>query len=269
MNFIEAIRKTTESIRDWAKGKFIASPVSAKVGQALVVQGVDEKGVPTSWESKDFPESTVKTVNGMEPDENGNIEVQAGVQSDWNQNDPEAADYVKNRTHWVERLFEPIVWDGNTEGLESVDLGPMLTGEAGVLFYKIRDTGILYDDLIGSSIATTADGETIVDTVNSESDDYNLGFAYLAKYGTMKYHEDNVAEYFCCGLILSVLTENEFQLPVGLYCWQNGDTVGGAPHHIEISNEIVVKLPAKFIPNTFATVEQVETLITGAIGGSY
>ena len=35
-------------------------------------------------------------------------------QSDWNQNDPEAADYVKNRTHWVERS-EIFVVDEQTQ----------------------------------------------------------------------------------------------------------------------------------------------------------
>ena len=65
----------------------------------------------------------VKTVNGVEPDENGNIEVEVGsgeqVSPDWNQNDPTQPDYVKNRTHWVEGSGATIEWDGNTEGLES------------------------------------------------------------------------------------------------------------------------------------------------------
>lgn len=39
----------------------------------------------------------VKTVNGVEPDENGNIKLQSGVQPDWNQNDETAPDYVRNR----------------------------------------------------------------------------------------------------------------------------------------------------------------------------
>lgn len=51
----------------------------------------------------------VKTVNGVEPDENGNVEITipegggTSVQADLAQNDPTQADYVKNRTHWVER----------------------------------------------------------------------------------------------------------------------------------------------------------------------
>lgn len=39
----------------------------------------------------------ITSVNGILPDENGNVEVQAGVQPDWNQNDSTAADYIKNR----------------------------------------------------------------------------------------------------------------------------------------------------------------------------
>lgn len=42
----------------------------------------------------------VQSVNGKAPDENGNVEIVAGVQSDWSQNDPAALDYVKNRTHY-------------------------------------------------------------------------------------------------------------------------------------------------------------------------
>ena len=51
----------------------------------------------------------IKTVNGVAPDENGNVQITipggggASVQADLSQNDPTQADYVKNRTHWVER----------------------------------------------------------------------------------------------------------------------------------------------------------------------
>ena len=61
----------------------------------------------------------VKTVNGVEPDENGNIEVEAGgsveqVQPDWNQNDSTQPDYVKNRTHWVEGIDEELLAETTT-----------------------------------------------------------------------------------------------------------------------------------------------------------
>lgn len=46
----------------------------------------------------------VKTVNGVGPDEDGNIvvEVPELAKPDWNQNDTNAPDYVKNRTHYIE-----------------------------------------------------------------------------------------------------------------------------------------------------------------------
>lgn len=51
----------------------------------------------------------VKSVNGIEPDENGNINIEIpeidvdslAIKPDWNQNDENESDYIKNRTHWV------------------------------------------------------------------------------------------------------------------------------------------------------------------------
>lgn len=60
----------------------------------------------TRWRGRD---GGIQTVNGIEPDENGNVEIVAGTQPDWNQNDPDALDYVKNRTHWEERSFAEIL----------------------------------------------------------------------------------------------------------------------------------------------------------------
>ena len=44
---------------------------SAEVGQALTVKEIDENGKPISWEAGKF----IKTVNGKEPDGNGNIKI--------------------------------------------------------------------------------------------------------------------------------------------------------------------------------------------------
>ena len=40
--------------------------------------------------------TSVQTVNGVKPDESGNVRIEVGG-ADWNQNDPKAPDYVKNR----------------------------------------------------------------------------------------------------------------------------------------------------------------------------
>lgn len=59
---------------------------------------------------REMSDRAVKTVNGAEPDESGNVEITAGVQPDWNQNDETALDYVKNRPGgYTEVVFgEPI-----------------------------------------------------------------------------------------------------------------------------------------------------------------
>lgn len=43
------------------------------------------------------------------------------TQGDWQQSDPAAKDYIKNRTHYETDAFE-VTWDGNSEGRESIYL---------------------------------------------------------------------------------------------------------------------------------------------------
>ncbi len=86
----------------------------------------------------------IKTVNGQKPDENGNVEVVAGAQSDWNQNDPAANDYVKGRTHYEDRrmLIPPLTATAYTHDtlgamwvVEDVKL-PLTVGEMYTVIYN-------------------------------------------------------------------------------------------------------------------------------------
>lgn len=74
-----------------------------------------------------------------------------GVQPNWNQNDPTAADYVKNRTHYDEQTV--IEWDGDTTGL---------VGANGVL-YKVSDVIPAKSDVLGGTI-TLSNGSAITIT---------------------------------------------------------------------------------------------------------
>lgn len=78
-----------------------------------------------------------------------------GAQPDLSQNDPTAADYVKNRTHYVEKAFKDITWDGDTEGL---DAG--LTTQPNMNWYKVSDQIPTAADLLGA-ILHRFDGEII------------------------------------------------------------------------------------------------------------
>ena len=74
-----------------------------------------------------------------------------GVQPDWNQNDPTAADYIKNRTHYDEQTV--IEWDGDTTGL---------VGANGEL-YKVSDVIPAKSDVLGGTI-TLSNGSAITIT---------------------------------------------------------------------------------------------------------
>lgn len=96
-------------------------------------------------------ENFVKTVNGIAPDEEGNVQIEVGgsgggsVQADWNQNNANASDYVKNRTHWVEQ-----------------SLG-LLLEEQSVTANDYDNTAILDDQMQDCRITN---GDKVVVTVN-------------------------------------------------------------------------------------------------------
>lgn len=77
-----------------------------------------------------------------------------GAQPNLSQNNPEAADYVKGRTHWKEEItvHEPlnITWDGNVEGLLSIS----------GIFYKVSDL-VLTDEQIMSATVRFSNGSTL------------------------------------------------------------------------------------------------------------
>lgn len=74
---------------------------------------------------------------------------QSGVQPDLSQNDPEAADYVKNRTHWIENAFEPIY--ANFEETE-FDSSNTIADVGFGTFYKITDTILTREQLESATI---------------------------------------------------------------------------------------------------------------------
>ena len=172
--------------------------VIKKISDLEMLEGLTSTSnviVEEGGEAKLFPAAnigSVKTVNGIEPDENGNIEVEipdveipeinypvtsvngqtgdvvievssgSSVQADMAQNDPEQPDYVKNRTHWVEGSGATIEWDGNTEGRDSFEID-------GAIFYKVSDKVASYDDLIGGEFSLTEQQELFNGTL-SEGD---------------------------------------------------------------------------------------------------
>lgn len=79
-----------------------------------------------------------------------------GVQPDWDQNDPTAADYIKNRTHYDEQTV--IEWDGDTTGKISVSNA----------FFRVSELTPTAANLLGGRLLWEREGfettDCIIDT---------------------------------------------------------------------------------------------------------
>lgn len=97
----------------------------------------------------------IKTVNGQEPDENGNVEVTVGVQSDMYETDPESMAFVRNNPLETVETEVPLVitWDGDLTGKETSS-----SSENGY-YAKISDIIISnIEDIINSKIVLSIFG---------------------------------------------------------------------------------------------------------------
>lgn len=116
----------------------------------------------------------------------------ASVQPDWNQNNPTAPDYVKNRTHWKETILD-ITWDGNTEGL------PYVTGAeedgAATRFYRVSSETPNADDFVNCTLTyyfETSEGESGEEAwTTSEDDVAQMGSVIVAGDGALVALEAN------------------------------------------------------------------------------
>lgn len=147
---------------------------------------------------------------------------------DWNENDPNSTAYVKNRTHWVERGYEPIIWDGNTEGRDFVDLTALGAGPV----YKISDRLLTVEELI-NSMCKTQQGFAYYEAPILEAFDISEagigvpnGYAVVANYGTMR-ETDYGEEDFARGSLFVFYEAGDFTSTLGvtipstgLYCIQ-------------------------------------------------
>ena len=115
------------------------------------------------------------------------------VQTDWNQNDTTAKDYIKNRPGGYEEGFE-ITWDGDTtDRVKAIMENPLFE------FYKVSDKILTADQIIGATITTVQNGVTqqIVITdedISEEEFGYStLGFLIATKQGTFNMEGDNIS----------------------------------------------------------------------------
>lgn len=89
------------------------------------------------------------------------------VQSDWNQTDETATDYVKNRTHWDSRKTEKISisFDGVLDGKEYLDIN----GDGSLYVVKVSDLTPSIEEVVGGTFSIVENGE-VVDTIEVTTD---------------------------------------------------------------------------------------------------
>lgn len=75
------------------------------------------------------------------------------AQADWNENDPDMAGYIKNRTHWEESDYGFILPETTLEGIYSEE-------EMATLFYSERDLGFRLE--VGKTYTVCINGEEII-----------------------------------------------------------------------------------------------------------
>lgn len=97
------------------------------------------------------------------------------VKPDWNQNDPNAKDYIKNRPGgYVIPPSVEITWDGDTTGKETMDAGN------GITLVKIADEAPPIEKFaVGSDVATLGAGGLRYTAVITLEMEYNNGIKEL------------------------------------------------------------------------------------------
>lgn len=144
----------------------IKSPVSAELGQTIVVKAIDGNGKPTEWEA---------------------VNIQEQVQADWSQNDNAQKDYVKNRPFYLKNpaeitIFEHII---SAQTLMYMAEGSSLDIEIGkeytVTIFNRQFKATAYSDPNG--FVCLGNGEAALSGNPGFSGDVPFGYAGVKGFG--------------------------------------------------------------------------------------
>lgn len=174
----------------------------------------------------------------------------ATIQADWAENDPNADGYVANRTHWAEPVYDPIVWEGDTEGRDTIDASAMNMG----VFYKVSDIIPSLDELKTVNMTTYSSGllkfggillenETVGSCISYSGVKENVGYVY--------------AMLMVANIAIDLTDVYGFVIPsAGLYVFIPDENV--TKGCIIYFPEKIHKLPEKYLPDTIITESDLE-----------
>lgn len=159
-----------------------------------------------------------------------------GAQPDWNANEGEAG-HVLNRTHYVEKPFDSITWNGDITGKEEIVYNQNKS------YYKVSDRILSVDDLLGAICKNNNGNSVTITEKNIMQPNENIIFLKL------------IGDIF----VLSPTTYDGMTFnSSGVYIQKNvyGDYVSYTTEII--ARDVVHKLEEKYIPDSIAKVGTAE-----------
>lgn len=165
------VKNRTDTAANWtqknpmlAEGEIIVVQTSAGETRLKIGDGV-KTFTQLPYTDEQIYNNVVTSVNGQTGDVTLDIPGGAGtlVQSDWNQNDETASDYIKNRPFYNKKAFEDIIWDGVIGNKESQHVEET-TGSTD--YVLVSNEVISSSALIGAKIVLSSGDEVICTNSN-------------------------------------------------------------------------------------------------------
>lgn len=164
------------------------------------------------------------------------------VQTDWNQNDATAKDYIKNRPGGYEEGFE-ITWDGDTTGRVSI----ALEGSS-LVWYKVSDKILTPDQIIGSTM-TSVQNDVSRQNVVTGDDIVEQEFGYMIQFGIIIAAE--AGNFNADG--------SNIHIPEPGVYFLNASAGGMSASISSLSNIIIHPFDDKYIPDSIARKDEIYT----------
>lgn len=170
------------------------------------------------------------------------------VQTDWNQNDTTAKDYIKNRPGGYEEGFE-ITWDGDTTGRPSATAEGM-----SLAWYKVSDKILTPDDIIGATVTAVQNGVSQSLVVTND-------IVVREDYGAI-IGEGMIIIATKQGTYVSAMEGLSISIPeTGVY-FTYMSSVGTTVYASSLSNIIIHPFDDKYIPDSIARKAELDSRIT-------
>ena len=164
------------------------------------------------------------------------------VQANWEQNDPEAPDYVKGRTHYEIPPKFDIRWDGDMTGRFALPLDAL--GSPGAYAVKVSDMVLRVEEVIKTEYHVSTDGESAYATVLAETiDSTTIPGAYHINGWIICVTSEDIVNA-ALGMPSGTITN-------GIYFSITSDRTMYVDHFV--GNTYIKKIDEKYMPESYGT----------------